>query len=126
LVCPIFSLKLSIHSVPLKLCCPFKALEATEWSADFFSRLGFKWHPHDEDEVGNHFLHGSHMVHPDDRRVFRHILHAGEVQLAKEVEDEIKAEQVGVWAGQSSNLRHSKAGSALPATIGRGQAGRSR
>jgi hypothetical protein len=70
------------------------ALEATEWSADFFSRLGFKWHHHDEDEMGNQFLHGSHMVYPNDRRVFRRILDDGEVQLAQEIEDEIRAEQV--------------------------------
>lgn len=64
-------------------------LEATEWSADFFSRLGFKWYHHDEDEMGNLFLHGSHMVYPHDRRVFRRILDVGEVQLAQEIEDEI-------------------------------------
>lgn len=70
-------------------------LQATEWSADFFSRLGFKWHHHDEDAEGNQFLYGSHMVYPTDRRVFRRILDLGGVTLARDLEDKIKAEQDG-------------------------------
>lgn len=66
-------------------------LEATEWSAEFFSRLGFKWHHLEEDDLGNQFLHGTHLVLPNDRRLFRHILNAGEVLLAQEIEEEIKA-----------------------------------
>ena len=66
-------------------------LEATQWSADFFSRLGFKWHRHSEDEAGNHFQHGSHIVYPNDRRVFRRILNAAEVTFAPEIENETKA-----------------------------------
>lgn len=56
-------------------------LEATEWSADFFTRLGFKWHNHDQDDAGNHFFHGTHMVYPGDRRTFQRILDAGGVTL---------------------------------------------
>lgn len=67
-------------------------LEATEWSADFFTRLGFKWHHFDEDELGNHFLHGSHMVYPSDRRVFRQILDAAGVTLASDFEDETQVD----------------------------------
>lgn len=65
-------------------------LEATEWSSDFFSRLGFKWHHHEEDEAGNFFLHGSHTVYPNDWRVFRRILGDGGVTLSDEIENEIK------------------------------------
>jgi len=68
-------------------------IEATEWSAEFFSRLGFKWHGSDEDQFGNQFLHGNHMVYPNDRLVFRRILDGGQVTLDCELEDEINAEQ---------------------------------
>lgn len=67
-------------------------LEATEWSTEFFSRLGFKWQHRDEDEIGNQFLHGTHMLFPGDRRFFRRILDAGEVVFAQEIEDQINAE----------------------------------
>lgn len=69
------------------------SLVATEWSADFFTRLGFKWHHCEEDESGNHLLHGCHMVYPNDRRVFRQILDSAGVTLARELEDVIKTEQ---------------------------------
>ncbi|MBX3741797.1 MAG: GNAT family N-acetyltransferase [Akkermansiaceae bacterium] len=60
-------------------------LEATEWSSDFFSRLGFKWHDHSEDLAGNIFFHGTHMVLPGDRQIFQRILDLGEVTFASEL-----------------------------------------
>ncbi len=55
------------------------SLEATEWSSPFFSRLGFTWHDHGQDELGNTFLYGTHMVYPGDDQVFRRILNEGGV-----------------------------------------------
>jgi len=54
---------------------------ATEWSSPFFSRLGFTWYDFDQDEEGNRFCFGTHMVYPGDGRVFRRILAEGSVAL---------------------------------------------
>jgi len=57
------------------------ALQATEWSVGFFTRLGFSWYHDEEDETGNLFFSGSHAVLPGDDRVFRRILAEGGVTL---------------------------------------------
>ena len=44
-------------------------IQATEWSSDFFGRLGFSWYENENDDAGNHFLYGTHMVYPGDRQV---------------------------------------------------------
>lgn len=63
---------------------------ATEWSVGFFTRLGFHWLGHEQDELGNRLSHGTQMVYPGDRRRFRKILDAGGVTLERDLEDEIK------------------------------------
>ena len=60
------------------------SLEATEWSMPFFTRLGFVWYDHEEDQQGHLFFSGSHMVYPEDDRVFQRILSAGEVSLSSD------------------------------------------
>lgn len=60
-------------------------LVATEWSVDFFSRLGFNWHDHEQDMAGNIFFHGSHVVLCGDRQVFQRILEMGEVTVAPDL-----------------------------------------
>lgn len=57
------------------------SLEATPWSADFFTRLGFTWYDRHEDEAGNRFQYGTHMIYPGDEKVFRKILSEGSVEL---------------------------------------------
>jgi N-acetylglutamate synthase-like GNAT family acetyltransferase len=56
-------------------------LQATQWSAAFFARLGFKWHAREQDDAGHHFLSGSHVVLPGDERVFARLLAEGGVTL---------------------------------------------
>ena len=68
-------------------------IEATEWSSDFFNILGFSWYDHDQDEAGNRFLFGTHMVNPGDDRVFRRILSDGSVTLGFEPDRPTQAEQ---------------------------------
>ncbi|MGJ8697771.1 MAG: GNAT family N-acetyltransferase [Verrucomicrobiaceae bacterium] len=57
-------------------------LQATEWSAAFFTRLGFTWYGKEEDEQGHLFLYGTHMVYPGDEGVFQRILREGGVSVA--------------------------------------------
>ena len=56
-------------------------LTFTEWCIEFFTRLGFTWHEHDEDEQGNLFFFGTHVVLPGDDKVFRKILSDGGVTV---------------------------------------------
>ena len=56
-------------------------LEATEWSSGFFTRLGFSWYDHEEDEHGNLFFFGTHTACPGDERVFKKILSDGGVTV---------------------------------------------
>jgi len=59
-------------------------LEATEWSLEFFTRLGFFWHGQEQDERGHLFFSGSHMLYPGDEKVFRKILSEGGVSIAED------------------------------------------
>lgn len=56
-------------------------LQATEWSAHFFRRLGFSWYGKDQDDEGNRFLFGTQTVNPGDEQVFQRILKEGGVTL---------------------------------------------
>jgi hypothetical protein len=69
------------------------SLEATEWTAEFFSRIGFTWQGHEEDERGNKFLYGSQMIYPSDTEVFRSLLNLGGVTLDTTVSTRIQAER---------------------------------
>lgn len=68
------------------------SLEATEWTADFFAKIGFTWHGNDEDERGNRFLHGSQMIYASDTGTFRALLDMGGVTLDTTLSDRIQSE----------------------------------
>ena len=82
-------------------------LEATEWSSEFFTRLGFSWYDHEEDEHGNLFFFGTHTVCPGDDRVFRKILSNGGVTVDFGADTNTTAEQDG--ADQPDTAVESKA-----------------
>lgn len=68
-------------------------LEATEWSSEFFTRLGFSWYGHDEDEKGNLFFFGTHSVCPGDEWIFQKILSDGGVTIEIEPNTHTTVEQ---------------------------------
>ncbi|RBP45974.1 acetyltransferase (GNAT) family protein [Roseimicrobium gellanilyticum] len=68
------------------------SLEATEWTSDFFARIGFIWHGNEEDERGNRFLHGSQMIYASDKETFRALLNMGGVTVDTTVSDRIQSE----------------------------------
>ncbi len=61
------------------------SVNVTEWSADFFRRLGFTWHGSEEDPEGNLFLWGHHILYPSMQERFRKYLHEREVILADDI-----------------------------------------
>jgi hypothetical protein len=70
-------------------------LQATEWTADFFARIGFIWQGQDEDENGNRFLYGSQILYPHLNKTFLQILDSNGVTLDISIIARIKAaEQV--------------------------------
>ena len=79
----------------------------TEWSSEFFTRLGFSWYDHEEDEHGNLFFFGTHTVCPGDDRVFRKILSNGGVTVDFGADTNTTAEQDG--ADQPATAVESKA-----------------
>ena len=61
------------------------SLEATEWSADFFARAGFRWYASSQDEHGNRFVSGYHHIPPGDRERFRRAFDDAGLTLCPEV-----------------------------------------
>lgn len=69
------------------------SIEATKWSSDFFSRIGFKWEGYEEDNAGNRLLHGSQTIYPNDKKTFQQLLDLGGVTFDRTFTDLIQASQ---------------------------------
>ncbi len=63
------------------------SLLATEWTVEFFARLGFGWIGETQDDAGNRLFEGRHVLLPRHRPVLRRILDTAEVTFDSDIEE---------------------------------------